>query len=376
MQRWWRALVVLALVAVLAGCTPSEAAAPATGWTPLPPSPLSARHSAVGAWVAGRFVVVGGSSGPICPASASCAPPAQPSRSDGAALDPETKRWTRIADAPRPVDPVTDPVVVGGRVYLLTGGAGGADGPPTFLSYEVAADTWATHPLPPDPDATLVAAGDRVLAVGSTEERHKVSDSAFDPGTGRWTSLPPDPLSPSFDREAVWLGDRLLLTGHALVADPGSAKPSLTRLAVLDAAFTRWTRQPDSDILGGGATPVADRVVFPMTGSADGGEVNGWGRTVPEGSILDPASGSWDPLPSPPGRRSGLEGHQATVGRRTLVGGHLLEPSTRRWTTLPSAPWDDRLRGETVLSSPDLLLVWGGGTEGGGSVADGYLLRP
>ena len=375
MQRWGRGLVVLALLAALVGCTESSAA-PATGWTPLPPSPLSARHDAVGAWLGGRFVLVGGSDTPLCPAAASCAAPTEPARSDGAALDPETRRWTRIADAPQPVDPVSAPVVVGPRLYLVTADSGRAGRPPTFLSYDAVANTWATHPLPPERDAGLVAAGDRIVAVGGTDEHGAVADAVLDPATDRWTSLPDDPLGPSFDREAVWLGDRLLLTGHALVANPGSEEPSLTRLAVLDATLTRWTRKPDSDILGGGAVPVADRVVFPMTGSADGGKVNGWGRDVPYGGILDPATDAWNPLPTPPGGRSGLEGYGASVGRRALVGGHLLDPSIERWTRLPRAPWDSRLRGQTVLASADRLLVWGGAVEGGGSVADGYLLRP
>jgi hypothetical protein len=70
----WVAVLVLA-----AGCAPTDGVASGSGarpdslfggagqWTELPPAPLAARYEADGAWVAGRFVVVGGWSGQMCP---------------------------------------------------------------------------------------------------------------------------------------------------------------------------------------------------------------------------------------------------------------------------------------------------------------------
>jgi hypothetical protein len=201
-------LVVAAILLPLAGCgsvEPEPAAAPGSGrsaqWSRLPAAPLSARYEAAGVWVADRFLVLGGWSSSMCPAAASCAAPEQPSLRDGAGFDPATSRWTRIAVAPVPLAGA-NPVVAGGKVYLLTADQGRTDSPVRFLCYDPASDTWTTHPLPPD-SGTLVAVGSSVLAVPGTDEHGDSTDAVFDPRQDVWKELPDDPLGPSFDRSAV-----------------------------------------------------------------------------------------------------------------------------------------------------------------------------
>ncbi|HZB47713.1 MAG TPA: hypothetical protein VE547_01350 [Mycobacteriales bacterium] len=362
-----RVLMVLTAAVLTAGCG-GGADEPAT-WTAVPAGPLAPRHSAVAVWVGGRFVVVGGRSGPPCPPGAGCAAPAEPALRDGAILDPAAGTWTRIAAAPVPVAaPGSAPVVVGDRVYLLTGT------PAAFLSYDPATDRWQRL-RPPPVEGGLVAAGETVLVVPFQSGRG--ADAAFDPRSGSWRSLPRDPLGPSFDRFAVPLGDRVLLTAKELVPDPGADAPALVRLAALDTGLTRWSELPDSEIIGTGPVAAAGRVVWPYTGSADGGGTGNWGRSYPEGGILDPATGSWQPLPAVPWPAQPTTCCAAAVGDRVLVDGHLLQPATREWTRVPPLPGGVRLDAATT-AGPDLLLVWGGATENDyrTTLATGYLLRP
>lgn len=371
------ACLLLSACGSSAGVQPGKAPtfAPRAGaWSLVPPGPLAARHEAAGAFLDGRFYVVGGWSDPPCPPTASCTAPADPAHRDGATFDPATGLWQQIAPAPGPVGGVSEMTPAGDKLYLLTGDVGRADSPVAFLSYDPGSDAWATLPAPPAKDAQLVGAGSKLVAVGGTDEQAKARDFVFDPGTSRWTQLPDDPLGPSFGRGAVWLGDRLLLTASDLVDNPGADGPVLTRLAVLDDSFTRWTQLPDSDIIGGYPVWAADRVVFPMTGSADGGKVGNWGRDYFYGAILDPAGGTWAPLPTPRPGHTGLEGRVGHVGDQVLVGGQLLQPQTRTWTPVPDAPWGEGHRSsQTIVTGPDSVLVWAG-DDGTNNLAEGYLL--
>jgi hypothetical protein len=352
------------------GQTPSSPAEVGE-WVRLPTGPLSARREAAGAFVNGRVYVVGGWSDECF---GDCAPPVEPPHRDGASFDPVTGHWQQIAPAPTPVGGVLHMTAVGNKLYLLTGDLNRPDSPATFLAYDPDADSWSELPLPPTEHPQLITAGLKLVAIDESDEQKPAEDSVFDPLTSRWKRLPDDPLGPSFGRTAAWLGDQLLLTASDLVPNPGADGPSLTRLAVLDKSLSRWTLLPDSDIIGGNPVWVADRVVFPSTGSADGGKVGNWGRDYFEGAILGPATGTWTRLPGPPNGRSGLEGIIGSVGDRTLVGGHLLDPRTRAWTQLPKPPWGASYRSaQTIVTGPHNIFVWGG-TDDKENLADGYLL--
>jgi hypothetical protein len=133
---------------------------------------------------------------------------------------------------------------------------------------------------------------------------------------------------------------------------------------------------PNTGVIGWGPVAVGSRVVWPGTGSADGGAVGNWGRSYPEGGILDPSSGTWQALPRPPWPPA-LDCCTTVVGDRVLVGGQLLDPATGHWTRVPQLPGVTR-RAATVVGGPRTLLVWGGATTGTrpGNLATGYLLTP
>ena len=355
-------------------------------WGELPKSPLTARRDSVGAWVDDRFVIVGGWSDRPCPPLADC-DYGESAQQDGASYNPYTDMWQRIASAPVPVSQFSS-VVLGGDLYLLTYGVAdgglkiGTNGQPllTFLRYNSAADVWSTLPTPPS-HGPLVAAGDRLLVIPGSDENVAGVDAVFDPADQTWTALPDDPLGPSFDRGAVWLGDSLLLTGKDLVESAGSEGPSLLRLATLDSSLTTWSTLPNAEIIGYYPLAVAERVVFPFYGTADGGAEGAWEHQFAYGGIFNPADQSWSALPELPAGSS-VDDYAdgalvVTVGDRVVLGGRLLlDPVAGELTALPEPGWTGRSEA-TVIAGPDSILVWGGAiydSTAGTNHADGYLL--
>jgi hypothetical protein len=375
MRLAWPALIV-ALATALVGCTPLSPGPPLENpvrlsgeWSRLPDGPLSERHAALGVSLDGRFLVLGGWSSPPCLPDADCTLPEDPALRDGATFDPATGTWERIAPAPLPVSG-SNAVVLDSVLYLLTRQLRLPGRPASLLRYDLASDTWTELPAPPEGNARLVVAGNRLVGISVSDELHRTRDWIFEPETGQWGTLPNDPLGPSFDREAVWADGSLILAAKTL-GFPGPLEPSLVRLARLDLDTGVWTEMPESGIIGWSPTPVGELVVFPHTGTADGGEFNNWGRDVPFGGILDPKSGTWRSLPDPP-PGGGLAGEFFVAGELIVVGGHLLDPATGEWTLVPDLPGANRTAA-AAAAVDDSIVVWGGAAATG-NLGDGYLL--
>jgi hypothetical protein len=355
----------------LAACGAGESAPPdparrSATWQALPAGVLSPREGALGLWTGQEVLLVGGSDAPPCPPNASCVPPDVPPLADGAAFDPRTGAWRRIADSPVPFE-WAQGIAVGRTAYLwIPGSAGRPDAASAFLAYRIEDDRWEELPPPPgdfDLFHGIVQAGDRIVAYTGSDEQGEGSDFAFDPATKTWSELPPDPLSPSFDRSMVWSGGEIVLFDHELVPNPGSEKPAVTRAAALDLETGSWRRLPDSKIISTGPwVRDGERLVNPTLGGADGGEVGNWGRAHPYGGIFDPASGRWSALPNPP---DGEEDFGAGV--LTDSGGHyfgyqgwILDATTDTWIELPPLDTDELVTGRTVVPAGDDLVVFGG----------------
>jgi hypothetical protein len=385
------AVWALALALVATACGAGEpasrdgAAAPAGAWQELPAPPLGPRENALGLWTGREVLLVGGSDASPCPPTAECNAPDVSPLADGAAFDPRTGAWREIADAPVPFG-WAEGVVLGQTAYVWIPGSPGRPGAErAFLAYRIEEDRWERLPPPTEQEHQyrIVAAGDRVIAYSGTDELGEIPDLVFDAETAAWSELPPDPLSPSFDRFMTWSGRELVLFEHELVPQPGSDKPAVTRAAALDPPTGSWRRLPDSEILG--AEPwvaVGTRLVNPMLGGADGGEVNNWGRTYPNGGILDPERGEWSELPSPPAGED-----EFGSGVVTAAGGHffghrgwVLDTASETWIEIPPLTGDENVYGRTIVSAGDELVVFGGvrwdeGLEGT-LLADAWAWRP
>jgi hypothetical protein len=387
-------LLAASTALLTAGCgaagssgTRSGDAGGANSWQAVPAGPLSPREGALGLWTGEEVLLIGGSDARPCPPNASCVPPDVPPLADGAAFDPQTGGWRRIADAPVPFE-WAQGLVVGETAYLWAPGSSGRpNAPSAFLAYRIDEDRWEELPPPPGDLGWLhgiVQAGERIVAYGGSDEQGEQPDFVFDPATSSWSELPPDPLSPSFDRSMAWSGRELLLFEHELVSNPGSERPAVTRAAALDLESGAWRRLPDSEILATGPwVPDEGRLINPTLGGADGGEVNNWGRAYPYGGILDLERGTWSPLPSPPDEEENF-----SSGVLTESGGHyfgyrgwILDSSDDAWIEIPPLDTDALVTGRTVVAAGPDLLVFGGARwkEGNGDgtlLADAWVWSP
>lgn len=387
------ALAVVGVATVATQAAP-ESAGPAVeppgvdvprGWSTLPPSPLGARHSPLAVTVGDEVLFLGGSTEPICPPNALCrggGPDTE--RRDGAAYDVRTGTWRTLAEAPAP-PARSSAAVVGETVHLLIGEG-------RHLTYDVSEDRWAELAAVPGEEGhqlhSLAAAGDVLVGYQVNTDR---PDQVYEPTSRTWTPLPRDPLAPSFDRQYVWTGSSLVLLAAELVPNPGSKGPSFQRAAVLDLDARTWERLPDATetITGSfGWSWDGERVVSASRQFADGGEVNGYGRSYSSGGALDPATGEWTTLPPGPERRVEQRtayrfgGVGPSSQRFKASGDALFDTVEQRWLQAPPPP-------STVYGYSgqawvdDVLVVWGGGvpfaTEGNreGELADtGGLYRP
>ena len=365
-------LAVTATALALGACGADGAGTGDAGsgaWRTLPAAPLSARAGGAALWTGREVLVVGGSDARPCPPNASCAVPTTPPLADGAAFDPRAGRWRRIADAPVPFD-WAQGVVAGSTPYFwVPGGSGRPDAERAFLAYRIDEDRWERLPAPPGPregDRAIVAAGDRIVAYAVSDEQGEQPDLLFDPRSGSWRELPPDPNGPAFDRSMGWSGRELILFDHELVPNPGARAPSLTRAAALDVDAGTWRRLPTSEILATGPWVLDHgRLINPTLGGADGGEVGNWGRTYPNGGILDPRSGAWSALPDPPRGQAEMEVFAAGVltdggGQFSGFRGWVLDAAAATWLQVPPRASDEHTTGQLVGAAGDDLFVFGG----------------
>lgn len=126
----------------------------------------------------------------------------------------------------------------------------GARPPVTAMAFEAATGTWDPLPAPPFPAGTYetggVWTGDRLILIGSTEDRPTFIGASYSPTDGTWTPLPDAPIATWEGPELIWTGDVVLIS---------SSWPELL----------------------------------------DGGEVNPFPEPLAPGGTFDPASGTWQP---------------------------------------------------------------------------------
>lgn len=350
------------------------------GWTTIADSPLAARHGAAAFKVDGEVLVFGGRATPVCPPGASCVPPEQPALSDGAAYDPSTDSWRRLADAPVPLD-VAPGVVLGDVVYVLVAAPEGE--PPDFLAYHAAQDRWERLPAPPARWLQLVALDGRIAGVHPTHELGTDADLLYDPAARSWTELPADPNAPSYDRGAVTIDGELVVLGLPHVDQPG-AQPSLYHAAAYQPATNTWRRIPDAPpdraVAGWGSSwfAINGLAVNPHLGSSDGGQTNRYDRAYPHGGTLGPRTGTWSHLPDAPAGPSEPGPHTDWIVGSTgelVADGWLFRPAAGLWTPIEGNPaLADQ--GHTTVLLDEQLFVWGGGSYDGTVSADGWLWTP
>jgi hypothetical protein len=338
-------------------------------WRELPAAPLSPRANAQAVWTGAEVLVVGGEEHP-CPPGADCAAVDDGLR-DGAAYDPGTDSWHPIADAPVPVMSGDRLVAAGGEVVLRHWRQDGSD----WFSYDPEADDWSRIPNVPDGVGDLPSAiGPDVYAMVG----HRVA--VYSVPRSDWTLLPPDPIEPALAQRVVTATDvGPVVTGVDATQPNDGHEPSLLLADVWDGS--EWRRLPPSEQLAGNSWSwTGTRMVDPEPFTLDGGQVDGWGRSYPMGGTLDPATGTWGPLPdalvnAPQGDDRGWV-VSAADGRWIAVLGQVYDDSTGQVTRL-SQPAGAPAYGIAGAWADDRLVAFGGtdfkvdqGCRGPASVCD------
>ncbi len=167
-----------------------------------------------------------------------------------AATTLRTGRWSALPRAPiSPRDGAS--AVWTGRELLVWGGESGTDGEDLHAdgaAYDPGTGRWRT--LPPSPLSARAGqaaswTGTEMIIWGGYDRvsahRFAVTSSgaAYDPATSTWRRLPPAPLSPRAGAIAVWTGSALILLGGQPAALTGTVH-SYGDGASFNPALNRW----------------------------------------------------------------------------------------------------------------------------------------
>jgi N-acetylneuraminic acid mutarotase len=186
---------------------------PATGrYRVLPRAPLGPAQGALGAWTGHELILfIGryGVDGKLRPTSVA----------RGAAYDPRTNAWRRLAPLP-----VSDLVPYGVGAWdgheLLVAGAGQSGR--SAYAYDPASDRWRRIRSLPAPriGAVPVWTGTRLYLLGGDDRKGRplVDGVAYDPVSDRWTSVPALPFENLYGATAVWTGSEVIVSNHGRTA--------------------------------------------------------------------------------------------------------------------------------------------------------------
>jgi hypothetical protein len=320
-------------------------------WKTIAASPLAPREDSVTVWTGKEMLVFGG----VGPNDA----PGGAGYSDGAAYDPWTNSWRKLAPTPPSLGQLTDTgsyAVWTGKVMLVWGFSPNGDGSGSLAAatYNPATNRWETGAIAPaaaPPFGDAFWTGKEMLVWG-TSAGHPEGLS-YDPATRRWASLPASPLGDvsRSDMLAVWTGTFMVVGGGLASnlnnkdedgrtkAELKPAKPTLQKDAALyDPVTNSWTRLPDA--------PAG------FEGSAR-------------------ATRGWDIWTG----ASVITIEDGVAGGRPLS----LDLATNKWSLGPNAPVPGRQEAHELWNGQE-VLVWGGGVPVGNwcckTVAQGYGYRP
>lgn len=151
-----------------------------------------------------------------------------------------------------------------------------------------------------------------------------------------------------------------MLTAKPIGPGGEPADPALVRAALLPQGDERWRVLPDSDQLSGWRWSwTGRRLVEPTLGGADGGQTNGYGRTIPYGGRFEPATGTWSRLPGAPEQGTGGWPVEAPGGPVVAAEGWVYDDAGGTWTRLPRPAGAPVTPGQAVWVD-DVLVVIGG----------------
>jgi hypothetical protein len=193
-------------------------------WRRLPRSPLAGSQHPLAVWTGHDLIVLVGDRNP------DTGKPWPAGLARGAAYDPATNRWRRIAPLPAKLDGET--VAWDGHELIAAGGS--AYGAKAFsrlaFAYSPSTNRWrriASLPAARS-SAQPVSNGHQVFLVRgfAAPGRPAQRTLCYDPRTNRWLVLPKDGLPARLDSAPAWIGSGLAVWGTAPTAVWGTSRPA------------------------------------------------------------------------------------------------------------------------------------------------------
>jgi hypothetical protein len=313
-------------------------------------------------WTGSEVLVFGGTETPMCPMCDYAEAP--PYLRNGAAYAPATDTWRPIADLPPDATGYGSTTVIGDDdVFLLSQTSGQI----ALWLYSISRDTWSgAPPLELIPTSARIADhNDQLLLYSGSDEQGEAPDQVLDPVAGVWSEIPDDPFDSSYDRQLLSVDGALILFAKPISAVVDSSELPRVLAARLDKSTGTWQILPDGDQLSPPTFADGTLAVSPYRGGADGGEVNNWGRLIPNGGILDLSTQTWSHLPGETKkdqRGGGVVGKEGAFF--TGVQGDVLDLVSGEWFAIPDLPagFSDGYAHTVVAAGAD-LFVFGGGLE-------------
>ena len=319
-------------------------------WTAVDPGPLATRGEPKAVWTGKEVIVVGG-----------LVIDQYQALSDGAAFDPGTGTWRRIANRPAP-GRVLHAAWTGSEVITLGSDGIGLDTLTTAFAYNPVTDRWREVPLPPSTKTphTVVWTGQRLLA---WQPGLPMPGAFYDPATDRWTPIPANSVPGAASAgAAVWTGRELAVEG---AVTPEHGGPVEQRLFLFDPEHGTWrvSSKPPTELSmwpflvpgsAGGQAVLSGMPPNAPTGPSPNGEP-AKGTTL----IYDPAGDRWRSVPAPfqnNGPASdALDGGRLVQGTGPL---YVLDVRAGRWS-VSSAPPGPLVGDGAMLSTREAAFVFG-----------------
>jgi hypothetical protein len=287
------------------------------GWTRLPVPP-NVRDGATLIWAGSELLLWGGCSAHDC----------EP-RAGGYTFDAATRRWNRIAKAPRPAS-YSEALWTGEEAIFVPLEPGA---PARGLAYDPAANSWrriATAPISARYGATLVWTGTEAILWGGgpREGRANRTGAAYSPASDTWRRLPRSPLGLNL-ASGMWTGREMLVFGSLLNGRNWAA----TRTSVgsaYDPAADAWRRIPRSSLSAQATSAawVGERMVA-------------WDHEV-HSQTYNPQRNRWTRPIKMPLAFNECYPDSVTVGDRLFAffcgDAALYDPSAREWRRLHGGP--------------------------------------
>ena len=315
-------------------------------WRRLAPAPLSPRRNAVMVWTGSVAVVWGGT-----------AVGRTEHWPDGARYDPATNRWTPVTSGPlaRRDNEFVQAVSLGGRMLVWAANYTTA----AAAVYDPGLDAWeavAAPPVQPGTPPAMAAVAGGVMAWGAASSPPGAARpvaARYTTATNRWITVSPPPYAPSA-AEQLAAADTMALAWQAVDG------------VAYDGVRDLWSPLPEGPNLRRDALPVwaGDRLlVWSPTGEVANGA---------RGATLTLAN-PWQPLPAPP---TTIDAGGATVWSGWLQGdqqmlmwgglnhgshdvGAAYDPAARLWEALPRSPLSRRVDPAAAWLDGEMIVVGG-----------------